>query len=749
MCAFTQKKTLIILSVLVVLVFLLTGCAPAINKLAGVSKETKSSPDSVPLVQVANSSCVSEYLRGDDLKAAVRQALEDGQVQQLRAELEAQGFTFVPWATRALRVGQRLRVLLTFSPEAVIVYSPDGPTAFSLIPQGEHTSSRQPGKAKLALRAVKGIAKQQILDQLKQSPAFRELKRALEAAGYKLDGRFRAVVDEQGKKLLVALRVAELRSIHYPYTLTAQVQLVGKQVKIDLSSVKISASCGAPVAVPAVNASTQAQPQVSHFLSGEMTEPYGWYDSTYSSPTSTSQQTCTYVYGTTSCTTTNTANYPATLEAYNQGVAAGAYGMLAVDTLAANRGMMLGGFRDVTLSQLEAFETDAIGSSMSSVSSIQFANLALAVSLLQSLTETQVQNWLLQLSQAIQNGTFDTVYDQLLLDAAFRNFRDGVMYLLPPGQATLTATKAAIRRMAETYVAVPSGDLVNRMIDTLTAYFVSLGLPSLVAKSFARAIVSDFVIVWVQLVGGDLQFDSDLTTLVEYLLHKAPTEAGRLLMNLMREFRKYASWGAAFLKTFTQVAANVIRNYPHLNIVDLFRIIKDKTTGREFIVPIVLLGHVPTWSGGHIDATIYLTFDGCTNCAARAQRILDWLNAAVQDLEACGCGIIGYHFFDSGAYGVNEVIQQVRDKFRDKNVAIIITWWEGGQLKFTCIGLLCYEFSSQTLQNLACMQAGLPPGCGAQPSGSPSSNSSPPSTIGPAPHPDDPAYNYCRTPCPV
>lgn len=284
-----------ILSALVVLAFLLSGCAPAINKLAGVSKETKSDSQAVPLAQAVNASCVSEYLLGNDLKAAVRQALEDGQVKQLRAELEAQGFSFVPWAARAMRLGQQLRVLLTFSPEAVIVYSPDGPTAFTLIPQDEQTSVRKPGKAKRTLRPLKGIAKQQVLDQLKQSPAFRELKLALEAAGYKLDGRFRAVVDEQGKQLLVALRVAELRSIHYLYTLMARVQLTGKDVKVDPDSVKISASCGAPVAVPSANASAQAQ--TFQPLSGEVIELPGWYDSSYGVP-----QSCTYLYGTTSCT---------------------------------------------------------------------------------------------------------------------------------------------------------------------------------------------------------------------------------------------------------------------------------------------------------------------------------------------------------------------------------------------------------------------------------------------------------------
>jgi len=752
MTTFLRKKPLMILSVLVVLAFVLAGCAPAINKLIGVSKEAKSASEAAPLAQAVNASCVSEYLGGNDLKAAVQRALEDGQVQQLRAELEAQGFTFVPWAARALRVGQQLQVLLTFSPEAVIVYSPDGPTAFSLIPQGEQTSSRQPGKAKRALRPMKGIAKQQILDQLKQSPAFRELKRALEASGYKLDGRFRTVVDEQGKRLVVALRVAGLRSIHYHYTLTAQVQLAGKSLKVDSGSVKISASCGAPVEVPvaaAVEASAQPQPQV---LDASYDGVTGWYD-----PSDKVTQTCTYIYGTTSCTTTNTANYPATLEAYNLGVRAGAYGMLAVDTLAVDKVMVLGGFGDVTLSQLEAFEAGQVSSEVS----IQFADRARAESLLQSLTVDQIQSWLSRLAQAIIEGNFDAVYDQLLSDPSFQKFRDAVMYFLSPSQATTTNAKVAIRVMAGIRTGngisatspFPIG-LLGPVFNAFHQLFISIGMSPAAALIAAASATYNFMVYWDGLklkVAIDFgsseaaKFELDLIVLVGYILLSKPHPiAGMLLTKLMKQMALTVLnplLSTHFIKTFVNVAANVIRNYPQLTIVDIFMEITDKQ-GRTFTVPLYLRGPV----GSIQDAKIYLTFQPGDALQRYPGVLFQWLEAAVQNLVGCSCGIIGMHFYTSPGSDIQNFINGVRYLYWNTDIAIIITWYEGGQLKFTCIGLLCSRLSQQSQQDQACMQVGLPPGCGAQPSGSPSSNTSPPSTVGPGPPP--PEENYCPySPC--
>jgi hypothetical protein len=90
--------------------------------------------------------------------------------------------------------------------------------------------------------------------------------------------------------------------------------------------------------------------------------------------------------------------------------------------------------------------------------------------------------------------------------------------------------------------------------------------------------------------------------------------------------------------------------------------------------------------------------------------IMAQLRELVAKLEAQGGGILGYMFTNRTAQP-HDILLQSAYEFGNRNVALIITWWEGDHMKFTCIGLLCDQMSANQRRAMACMQAGLRPFC--------------------------------------
>jgi len=436
-----------------------------------------------------------------------------------------------------------------------------------------------------------------------------------------------------------------------------------------------------------------------------------------------------------------------TLEAYNIGAKYATYGLLAVKGRTAEKAIVMGGFEDVTLSQVKAFLTDAASPKPSS-GGLSTADLERALTLLQSIDPMESKQWLLQLAQAIKDGTFDAVYDQLLLNSLFQKFRDGIMYLAPSEYATAENAKAFIREVAKFIAssanpdrdaelianAMAMPDRLSKVYEAYLAYLISQGYnpiwapvtaylwttftfqPTLWSATSNMAYYSDYP------VG---QSSEDINAIIDsiYDYYKANNnlaEAGRLFKQLNEVLKNAAGdlWTVSknacdLVKAFLRAAAEAVTNYGAV-IIDILRKIQD-SSGRWYTVDLVLKQPVKLVGGGTLDATIYLKFDASRRLDDHTiKSVLSWVNAAVENLESCGCGIIGYHFVNPGVQGISALIQEAYNRFKDKNVAIFFTWYENGQLKFTCIGALCDQMTSQARQNQACMHAGKGPNCGAQ-----------------------------------
>lgn len=137
------------------------------------------------------------------------------------------------------------------------------------------------------------------------------------------------------------------------------------------------------------------------------------------------------------------------LDAYNVAAQIADYSLLG--SLKLNEaGVILSGFSEVTPALLEGFLNNAQQLPTLSSRGELPLDYERGVQLLSSLSAEQIQNWLVQLAQALQEGRFDLVYGQLLQqEGGFRQLRDGIRYLLPRSRATLEQAKQLIRSLAE------------------------------------------------------------------------------------------------------------------------------------------------------------------------------------------------------------------------------------------------------------------------------------------------------------
>ena|GEM_PF-3361389 len=361
------------------------------------------------------------------------------------------------------------------------------------------------------------------------------------------------------------------------------------------------------------------------------------------------------------------------------------------------------------------------------------------VQLLSSLSAEQIQNWLVQLAQALQEGRFDLVYGQLLQqEGGFRQLRDGIRYLLPRSRATLEQAKQLIRSLAEEaasatepqqrareLVQLMQPSLWSRVKDAIRAFFIYTGEDMVRSEELARGITEELKqsleAIFNRLRTDRDKFKETYENALRYILDKFLShEAGRLFLgmhDMLKKIYKQIEGKPPFI--YEAIDKSVFHFFKVVNVVEQHgaRIVDIGRSIAGAQVPLVLNRTYLMQDGTKRDFLIYFApFSGSLthNWLAREQYsklVISWIDAAANDLIAKGGGIVGVHFIDEKP--AEQIITEVQKKFTKSNVAIIISWTDGsGRLLYECIGALCRNLHPDSIRDQACMQAGRRPGAG-------------------------------------
>jgi len=128
-----------------VLAFVLAGCAPLLDQLAGrkpipIPPHSPFQTSFSPLSANASASCVY-LIQEPQHSQLLEQALKDSQLQAVRAQLESRGLTMNLSEAMALRIADGEQVLIPFGNQAHLLWSRRGSNtaAIGLIQQGKKT----------------------------------------------------------------------------------------------------------------------------------------------------------------------------------------------------------------------------------------------------------------------------------------------------------------------------------------------------------------------------------------------------------------------------------------------------------------------------------------------------------------------------------------------------------------------------------------------------------------------------------
>jgi len=462
--------------------------------------------------------------------------------------------------------------------------------------------------------------------------------------------------------------------------------------------------------------------------------------------------------------------------------------------------LILGGFRHLTREQLEELWEKAADMppflEIGTVQGYQPRDLEGAIALLSSLNSEQIEQWLIQLAEAVKAGNFSASYQQLLQYPDFLKFQEAILLALPKlspeehVQRVLevlarAVAKSSVREMAARIshepglmaylltVIYPILEIVKDRIIEIRKACIDSGEcdPDITPEDFAADMINriEWAAATVATVeelhfpgfatgGWDPLFriprwDIAFVNAISYIIfdihslwknedYYTPRHAMDLLWGLFMT----VNWiGSIDIRKAREAVMTILGVATFLKYGKRWDPIGTGFPGGYWLMSIrpgqaTFWGLIPMKDGHRRGMYVELRWNDCINCWREMDLIMDQLLELVAKLEKAG-GIIGYMFLNPAAQPYDILLQSAYE-FEKRNVALIIIWWEGDQMMFTCIGLLCNQMSANQRRAMACMQAGLGPFCDAEEvtigSGSPSQDSSEGIGLGPAPPPPPP-----------
>lgn len=314
----SAKKLLVLVTLFWLLSVVLTGCSSFLGQLAGLDGKEEILEKGTPLAQpLAAAQCPVTRLKGADKLAAINQALNHPDAQQLKEKLEAKGLKIDLKAAKTIQLAGGLQVLIPFEAKnargALIYANLQGEvSALALLKRGKRTVNLKIGKPEQSLVSLGNIGRRNVLKHLRKSPKFKVFEQKLMQSGHRLsDEHTLAVINEEDKRALIALAVADGLETRYQYRIKVGVKKwMGSEADVEVEAAEVepvALSCGDRVVeTSASKGKSELLPLTEHFGSGEFSGIYvgpqtcvwGWELSCTTLPTTTD------VYTTTASTST-------------------------------------------------------------------------------------------------------------------------------------------------------------------------------------------------------------------------------------------------------------------------------------------------------------------------------------------------------------------------------------------------------------------------------------------------------------
>lgn len=160
-----------------------------------------------PLSAAQAESCVSALLE-PERSQLLQQALSDGKLQAVKAQLERRGVQMNAAEAMALKLPNGEQLLIPFGATAHLVWTrANGQTAaLGLVRQGHKTLNLAGDGSERVVRMLEGAKVQRLLGKLRETAKFREFEQRLREKGKRLDeSKLRVLLDETGKTAIVGL----------------------------------------------------------------------------------------------------------------------------------------------------------------------------------------------------------------------------------------------------------------------------------------------------------------------------------------------------------------------------------------------------------------------------------------------------------------------------------------------------------------------------------------------------------------
>jgi hypothetical protein len=422
-----------------------------------------------------------------------------------------------------------------------------------------------------------------------------------------------------------------------------------------------------------------------------------------------------------------------TLEEYLQALRAEGYPLLFTEN--SNLGLLFAGISDLSLARIGWFEQMYDGVELEeNIDPQQWNQIVQALQLLQSIDPFQISSWLSSLQRAlVERGEdgFREEYDRL-----FSSYTDFPKYV-----GIVLALRGELPLHVEPNQIISWRDLITGVLAGLAVELIrSLAKPT---EPPQRAIDGwTWTMMWnlredfKRLVGWDVaaqqlwkEFEENWADLVLLLPNSAfalsraiytigwrmlQTVAPRSIGCVYSNCNRYEAMRtfAAFLRWVLAPAPGggidrLEQGVGTLYALSLFAIAGwhmhgfvvegDWAAGLAFLPR----GSIPGYDRGVV---MVLRGDHCTDCAAKAEQIKDWVKKAMAHIRSPGFRL-GYNgeqpvitvvFTNSNATGIPTVISTLQQEFSKNDVAIVVIYFEqeaGGTVtvNLTCIGQQCGE----------------------------------------------------------